>query len=903
MTEECRNDCLDRLLFPKRLDVNLNRPGLSRIDYRIGTYADIREALLRHLNLNPILTSWTHREADDPGIALLEGAAILGDILTFYQDLYANEAYLRTAQWRESVADLVRLVGYRLSPGVGGRAIFAVEVKGEKPLVIPKGFPIKAQLEGLEKQTEFETQRETVAYPKLSKFNLYRRLFTPPSINENTNEFYIVSPDQYTMPLSIEKGDRILIGDISTEESKIRLLNSETILIKEIRKLHGITLFKIRGYLKKRTESRATVVGYKLGRSFRHFGHNAPQKIVSIINRTSREDSISYRRSVVFSTSSGSLALHDDDVPPKKRVVDPDLLPLDFPVASEVGDLTAGNQFIIQGSLLGLSLLNLSPVAAKEFTFVRTINGVKTISMTWGGISGTATIVSLEEQKLITNEENCVYNTMDIRTVEFHEVVSPQLQLRSAVEEVSLLQGKDLYFYGTETEVRALKGRQLLFEKLGEELFTANVVSVQILPPDVSDRLLLRRITLDQEVNYADFPNQNPTVTVYGNLVPATQGKTEREAALGNGDSREIFQTFKLPKAPLTYFIAAEETPPEVPELEIFVNDRLWQRVPSFFGHGPKEEIYIVREDDNEDSWVQFGDGKTGARLPSGIKNVMAKYRTGIGAQGPLKAGTTPQAGGRLDRLKKVYLPGAATGGDQPETGDNAKAAAPGKVQSLGRLVSLQDFETEILGVPGVTKASAQWGLIENTIPAVVLTVLMKSGGSDEEKALRDLLTDYNRERGPNRFPIDIRFGKQHYVYLTVTVARDPTYRGEIVKKAIKEALGVTGDEVNGVDGSEGLFSLARRQFSQPEYATRIQGVIQNVEGVVWVTVNAFGAFEAGEEALTLNAPTAGNQAEVVHATATSLDEAITPTLLRLHTQHLQLNLPVVDATEVPSHG
>ena len=44
------------------------------------------------------LAHWTHREPDDPGIALLEVGAVLGDILTFYQELYANEAYLRTAQ-------------------------------------------------------------------------------------------------------------------------------------------------------------------------------------------------------------------------------------------------------------------------------------------------------------------------------------------------------------------------------------------------------------------------------------------------------------------------------------------------------------------------------------------------------------------------------------------------------------------------------------------------------------------------------------------------------------------------------------------------------------------------------------------------------------------------------------
>ena len=110
MTSECRNDCVEPFEFPKKL---YNRPGLSSIDYRIGTYADFREAMVRALNQNEVLKNWTHRESDDPGIALLEGAAVLADILAFYQDLYANEAFLSTAKWRESIADLVKLWFFR----------------------------------------------------------------------------------------------------------------------------------------------------------------------------------------------------------------------------------------------------------------------------------------------------------------------------------------------------------------------------------------------------------------------------------------------------------------------------------------------------------------------------------------------------------------------------------------------------------------------------------------------------------------------------------------------------------------------------------------------------------------------------------------------------------------------
>ena len=112
----CNPLITDPFVFPRRAD---NRPGLPRIAYRIGRYADFVEAMTRGIDAAPELAGWTHRLPDDPGIALLEGAAILGDILSFYQEHYANEAYLRTAAWRESV----RRTGaaHRLSPGARHR--------------------------------------------------------------------------------------------------------------------------------------------------------------------------------------------------------------------------------------------------------------------------------------------------------------------------------------------------------------------------------------------------------------------------------------------------------------------------------------------------------------------------------------------------------------------------------------------------------------------------------------------------------------------------------------------------------------------------------------------------------------------------------------------------------------
>jgi hypothetical protein len=90
-----------------------------------------------------------HTELPTIRESLSSKAAILGDILTFYKDLYANQAFLRTAQWRDSVSDLVR---FRLSPVMG----WAVEPRS--PLVKAprrdrsKGFSVKPTSKALRKR-------------------------------------------------------------------------------------------------------------------------------------------------------------------------------------------------------------------------------------------------------------------------------------------------------------------------------------------------------------------------------------------------------------------------------------------------------------------------------------------------------------------------------------------------------------------------------------------------------------------------------------------------------------------------------------------------------------------------------------------------------------------------------
>jgi len=875
MSQNCRNDCVEPFDFPKTIN---NRSGLSHIDYRIGTYADFLEAMFRELNQNNVLKKWTHREPDDPGIALLEGAAVLGDILTFYQELYANEAFLRTAQWRESIADLVRLLGYQLSPGVGGKAMFAFKFKGDKPIVVPAGFPLKAQLEPLEKPVDFETTVEAVAYPELSEFSLYRP-YTLAKINTGTNSFSIETAILKEKKIELNKGDRLFLAKSGSNSTTKR----QIVVIKDIKEHFDRTQIDIEGSWRGGLTG-DNINAYKLGRSFRHFGHNSPPEIVTAEGDSTITKTISFCR-----------LLSDIVDNPKPSITS---MPLD----TEVEDLSVGSTFIIQ---LQLSKNNTDTsdrtIVNPEHFFERQITAISQTSLTWGAVTAGTTLVEIDKPISL---DTLIYT--DIRTIEFLEVMGEKFQLQGAYQQESTTSSNKLLYFGNSQTHKHLDGRMLALVKAdgSHTMLTASIDKTQI---DADDRsklrgvfqsstndssgsILLPRITeseqdapklhpiylnFSEDFTLSDFPLlDEPTVTIYGNLVSANQGKTEREAVLGNGDSRQKFQTFKLPKAPLTYHNLPGETPPEVPELQIYVSNRLWQRVPSFFNHQPDEEIYIVREDANGESWVQFGDGKTGKQLPSGIKNVVAKYRTGIGAYGALKPETKVQASGRLDKLDKIYLPGIVTGGAEPESGDNAREAAPGKIQSLDRLVSLQDFESETLAIPGVSNALAVWELVDN-VPSVALTVLMETGRTQEFQQVEKILANYNRCRGPQRFPIDVRQGKRKYVAIAANVALDPTFRKELVFSAIQAALGVTGED-------QGLFALKNRRFGQSEYATRIAGTIQNVEGVLWVEVKGFMPLDEVD-----------NPAELSLGDALTFNSTIackTEQILSLYPAHLQLS-------------
>ena len=93
-----------------------NRPSLPVLSYRRGSFSSIRAALLQALGVARADTAAIREltaRADDHAITLTELWAAVGDVLGFYNERYANEAFLGTATQGRSVERLARLVGYR----------------------------------------------------------------------------------------------------------------------------------------------------------------------------------------------------------------------------------------------------------------------------------------------------------------------------------------------------------------------------------------------------------------------------------------------------------------------------------------------------------------------------------------------------------------------------------------------------------------------------------------------------------------------------------------------------------------------------------------------------------------------------------------------------------------------
>ena len=844
-----------------------NRPGLTALAYRVGTHAQFKETLLARLSGSgqPALRGLNTRDDDDFSIALLDAWATVSDVLTFYQERIANEAYLRTATERLSVLEMARLIGYELRPGVAASTYLAFTIEdppgatrqtatalgAPRVTTIDVGLKVQSVPGPGEQAQTFETIEKTEARvewnaikPRLTKRHPIKRdaevlFFAGLATGLKKGDGLLLTPDDGGEPVFRQ------VAEVSTNDARQRTevrLQPLPAAAPSIRPII-VTTFKsafspgpVTQKFLSQTINAADLYAFSLIGRFTVvdlfdnlvavkppppsvlalrtraaiFGHNAPRwetlpviqrigEYINVPNTATPPVEVRQFSPGPYSTRQNSWAEANLSNYPGEPASSTNIY-LDTTYSSIVKDswlaLKDGN------NAKAYQVKETAEVSKSDFTL-----SAKIARLTLNTRSGFENF-SIRGTTVFAQSEELALARLPIEDA----VSGKEIALDTFVD--GLFAGQKIIICGELDQVRGVNAC---------ELATIEKVE-QVLETEGSTRITLKEKLSNTYVR--------ETVTINANVALATHGETiqgipgSEGEVLGSGDASQAFQRFTLRQPPLTYTSAATPSGAQT-TLEVRVNDLLWHEVPSFYGHGPEERIYVTRTDDDAKTTVISGNGKTGARLPTGQENVKAKYRKGIGLAGLVKANQLSQLMMRPLGVSGVTNPMASSGAADPEKLADARRNAPLTVLTLGRIVSLQDYEDFARAFAGIEKALATWAWSGEKRVVFVTVAGAKGAEVKSDSTLYENLLKAMREAGDPTVPLLVQSYVPSLFRLEAAVKVDPDYLPE---KVLAEVEGKLRES----------FSFEARSFGQPVNLSEVVAVMHSVRGVLAVDVNAF---------------------------------------------------------------
>lgn len=132
---------------------------LPSIDYSSRDWLSLRTDLITAKRQR--MPEWTSESPNDFGIMLIELFAYMGDILNFYADRIANEAFLETAVLRSSVYAHARMLDYRPTGLAAAKTTLQFTTPDSAGMVtVPAGTRVQSVAEAGEAPIIFETDAE-----------------------------------------------------------------------------------------------------------------------------------------------------------------------------------------------------------------------------------------------------------------------------------------------------------------------------------------------------------------------------------------------------------------------------------------------------------------------------------------------------------------------------------------------------------------------------------------------------------------------------------------------------------------------------------------------------------------------------------------------------------------------
>jgi Baseplate J-like protein len=756
----------DGFTFPLTIS---NPPGRNSISYRIGDYFAFREALLRSLPGEVELVNWRPGAEGDLAAQMVEWWAYLSDILTFYNERIANEDYLQTASLTRSAQGLVRLLGYRPRPGIGATGTLAALLSGRKSITLPQGFQIQSKPGPGEQLQIFELSAATgVQPPDAISADPASSNWVGSGSSGNSSVLLqgVVSGINIGDELLVlERGWNgkhkiVTVNSVAPIKDPRGATNTQVVFTKSISKLASGSVSKYR--LLKSAQS-SLVWQY-------------PATTVAVINPNTIDLAAITRginngdpvlleigtQSELLSVNSNTevvwYANPDGGDPTQQPTGSPQPIPIPIPHTR----------------------IGFAPALPTSITNSGVEPGERALALVRYNWRDVGTLIAMPSTNLTGTQISL-------------SVPLPASMVRLTDQEVLI---SDANGNGVEADASSNDGSNLSLSNPG--------------PADPTWATDLAQLNLAAPLG------------VFFNLLPVTRGQTVANEIVGSGDATiSVGQEFVLKKSPLTYLQNSDSAsgPDYASTLQVWVDGVEWQEVPSFYNQSPNAQVFVTREDDQNITHVQFGDGVNGARLPSGVNNVVATYRIGSGAKSP-DPGSLTVILKSWPGLKSIVNPVQVGGGADPDLPADMQTNAPQSVLTFGRAISADDYEVTAAQAPGVARACVYWTWDE-TQQRNMVTVYV----GDDQNAVNSATAALAQASDPNR-PVTVSLANAMSISISLRLAVDAKYVLDDVVAAATAAL---------IDPDQGLLGTNVVQIGQSLFQSQIYQACMAVAGVVAV--------------------------------------------------------------------
>ena len=262
--------------------------------------------------------------------------------------------------------------------------------------------------------------------------------------------------------------------------------------------------------------------------------------------------------------------------------------------------------------------------------------------------------------------------------------------------------------------------------------------------------------------------------------------------------------------------------------LQVNVNGAAWTEVNSLYDQASSAQVFDVMNLPNGAAVVGFGDGVEGATLPTGQSNIVANYRVGIGSAGNVGAGQITTLVDRPLGVSGVSNPMASTGGQDPQTVSGIRTNAPLSVLTLGRAVSIDDYQNLAASFAGIAQAFALW--IPNGVNRGVFVTVAASDGQElgpGNLTLANLVAALQAYGNPNVL-VQAQSFLETLFGLEAGIAYQRAYSSPSAQAAVQAAI---------LAQLYATYSFPNRTFGQGVSGDEVAALIQAVPGVLAVNV------------------------------------------------------------------